>query len=226
MTMPSLRILVTPEERLLPVADDDPLTVALDPAYVVPQRIRWWTAKEPDRPFLREVGGRSASYGEMLTEIARWVTVLRRLGVAPGDRVLSMLASSIDAHALWLAAAWMHAVEVPVNTELRGPFLDHALSDPGAGLCFVRPEHSGVPRSSRTPGIEVVEVPRDGSLTAGEAPAELGPAPAPDDVSCVIYTSGTTGPSKGVLISWAQMSATIGRIPRTSFGEGDVVYSY
>lgn len=48
--------------------------------------------------------------------------------------------------------------------------------------------------------------------------------PAPADPSCVIYTSGTTGVPKGVVISWAQMAASIGRIPRSWLSERDCVY--
>jgi crotonobetaine/carnitine-CoA ligase len=50
--------------------------------------------------------------------------------------------------------------------------------------------------------------------------------PDPADVSCVIYTSGTTGPAKGVLLSWAQLASTIGRIPRSFFSATDAAFAF
>lgn len=218
-------IIETPDKELAPIVDDDPLGIALALNHTLPRRIAEWAAREPDRLLLVEVTGRRCTYGELYDEIGRWGRVLLARGVRPGDRVLSMLPSSIDAHALWIAASCIGAVEVPINFELRGEFLDHALRDPGGQLCFVRPEHAAVPATSDVRGIEVIEVPRDGSLTLASGPLELTSLPRPSDPSCVIYTSGTTGPSKGVIVSWAQMSATIGRIPRSWLSERDVVYS-
>ncbi len=211
---------------MVPASDDDPAAVGLDPEMVLPRRVAWWAAKDPDRPFMTEVTGRTATYGEFWNEVRRWASLLRDRGVQPGDRVLSMLPSSIDAQALWLAAGCIGAIDVPINVELRGTFLDHALRDPGSRLCFARPEHVGIPAMSSVTGIDVVGVERDGSLTRGQPLAALGDLPQPADPSCIIYTSGTTGPSKGVVVRWAQMAATIGRIPRSWLSADDVVYAY
>jgi carnitine-CoA ligase len=205
--------------------DDDPVALALDPSFVLPTRLAWWATRQPDRPFMDEVDGRSATYGEFVDQMLRWCSRLTALGVQRGDRVLSLIPASIDAHALWLAAGCIGALEVPVNPELRGTFLAHALRDPGARWCFVRPEHADVPGSADVAGLDVMVVPRDGSFLAGVEPVALSSWPAPGDTSCVIYTSGTTGAAKGVLITWAQMTATIGRIPRSWFSGGDAVYT-
>src|SRR6478672_1531808 len=114
---------------LMPTAsedDDDPVAAALDPANVLPRRIRHWATHDPGRPFLIEADhGRSATYGELDDLVRRWVSVLDREGVGAGERVVSLLGSSVDAHALWLAAGLIGAAEVPVNPELRGEFLRH-----------------------------------------------------------------------------------------------------
>lgn len=220
-------VLVTPEtytRDVLPLEDDDPLGIALDPAFVLPVRIAAWAAGDPDRPYLHEVTGRRVTYGQFLAEIRRWCTRLIEFGMRPGDRVVSMLPTSIDAAALWIAASCVGGLAVPVNPDLRGSFLEHALRDPGARLCFVRPEHAHLPGTVPVAGLDTVVVERDGSFTAEVAEATIERWPVPTDPCCVIYTSGTTGASKGVVISWAQMSATIGRIPRSWFTAADAIY--
>ena len=213
------------ETSLPPAVDDDVGVYALRPENALPRRIAHWAEIDHDRPFLQEVNGRHATYGQLWSQARRCASLLRGLGVRRGDRIVTMLPASIDAYALWLGAGCIGALEVPVNPDLRGSFLDHALADPGASLCFVRPEFAAVPGCSAVAGLSVIEVPRDGSLTGGVAEAELGDLPLPADPSCVIYTSGTTGPSKGVIVSWAQMAATVGRIPRSWLGPTDAGYA-
>jgi crotonobetaine/carnitine-CoA ligase len=205
-------------------ADDDPATVALDPAHVLPRRVASWAATDPDRPFLVEVGGRRATYGQTWTAVRRWVGWLQDLGVRPGDRVVSMLPPAIDAAVLWMATGSLGALEVPVDPALRGAFLRHVLTDAGARLCLVRPEYTDLVASSGIPDLRVVVVDREGGPADAVPPIPEPALPAPGDPACVIYTSGTTGMPKGVVISWAQMSATIGRIPRGWLSERDCVY--
>jgi crotonobetaine/carnitine-CoA ligase len=209
--------------QLVSAADDDAGGLALDPDRVLPRRVASWAEQDPDRPFLQEVTGRAVSYAESIEGIRRWATVLRDLGVAPGDRVLSMLPASIDAYLLWMAAGCVGACEVPVNPELRGTFLSHALEASGARLCLARPEFVPVAESAAIPGLDVVAVDRERPPTVGAVLGEID-WPTPEDESCIIYTSGTTGPAKGAILSWAQMAATIGRIPRSWLTGDDAVY--
>lgn len=207
----------------VPAHDDDPSTLGLDPALVLPRRVARWAAADPDRPFLVEVTGTTLTYGQTWDAVRRWCTWLTTLGVRRGDRVVSMMPASTDATVLWLALSCLGALDVPVNPELRGTFLAHALSDPGASLCVVRPEFAGTVANSGVE-LDIHPVERGADPAAGCAPAELTALPAPEDPSCVIYTSGTTGAAKGVVQSWAQFSATIGRIPRSTFTRDDAVY--
>lgn len=207
-----------------PRADDDAATLALDPNFVLPRRVAHWAERDPNRPFLIEVSGRTSTYGETLDGIRRWVRYLKEVGVRRGDYVLSMLPASIDAHCLWMATSCLGACEVPINPELRGAFLEHALTDAGARVCFARPEIAPVAIDAGIANLQVFKVDRQ-QPEAAQADPENIELPLPEDPSCVIYTSGTTGPAKGAILSWAQMSATIGRIPRSWFSETDAVYS-
>jgi crotonobetaine/carnitine-CoA ligase len=213
-----------PALPMLRPEDDDAGSVALDPAFVLPRRVAMWATTDHERPFLEEVTGRRVSYGETWTAVRRWAGWLGEVGVRPGDRIVSLLPASVDAVLLWLAAGSIGALEVPIDPALRGAMLRHVLTDSGARLCLVRPEHADLLAGSGVPGLEIVVVPREGSAADTAHPVELPALPRPDDPSCVIYTSGTTGMPKGVVISWAQMAASIGRIPRSWLSADDAVY--
>jgi carnitine-CoA ligase len=205
-------------------SDDDPARLGLDPAFVLPRRVAYWARRDPGRLFLQEVTGRSLSYAEAWHQVARWAGWLRSLGVRRGDRIITMLPASLDAVVLWLTAGCLGAVDVPVDPGMRGTFLSHVLASSGGRLCLVRPEFADLVRSSGVDGLEVITVERHENPAQGTPPARLGELPRPQEPSCVIYTSGTTGLPKGVLLSWAQFSATIGRIPRSWLSERDCAY--
>jgi crotonobetaine/carnitine-CoA ligase len=205
-------------------ADDDPGTYALDPAHVLSRLIAQWADVSPRRPFLEEVTGRSCDYADTWAAVSRWAAWLTGLGVRRGDRVISMLPASVDAVLLWLAAGCLGALEVPVDPALRGPFLEHVLRDSRARLGVVRPEFADLVRSAGVDGLRTVQVGSGSDPTRSLEPHPHLQHASPQDASCVIYTSGTTGMPKGVVMSWAQMAATVGRIPRSWLDESDAAY--
>jgi crotonobetaine/carnitine-CoA ligase len=205
----------------VPAADDDAGSVALDPALALPRRVAWWAERAPARIFLQDVTGRPVTYGQAWQRALRWATWLTDLGLRRGDRLVTMLPASADAILAWLAAGVLGVIEVPVNPELRGTFLTHALASSGARLALVRPEFRSVVSGSGS-DIPVVTAERGRDLPAD--PATLAGYPAVTDPACVIYTSGTTGPAKGVVLSWAQFTANIGRIPQSWLSGDDAAY--
>ncbi len=206
---------------------EPPVPLALDPANVLPRQLAAWARRDPDRPFLTEAGsGRAVSYGEFWDESRRWARLLHERGVRRGDRVGTVLPSSIDAYAAWIGAGLLGAFEVPINPELRGSFLDHVLSDAGVRVCLTRPQYvATLAASARAHDLDIVEAPESDPPTAAHEPLVVDALPEPDDISCVIYTSGTTGPAKGVVISWGQMAAIIDRIPRSRLSAADAAYA-
>jgi len=213
-----------PAAEVFAAADDDPIAVALDREFVLPRRVAMWALTDPDRPFLEEVTGRSLTYSETWHGVRRWITWLSRdLGVKPGDRVLTLLPSSIDFVLAWLALGCIGALEVAVNPELRGTFLSHIVNDSGATLALARPELVSLLDGYDVP---VVAVDRDDDPSAADPDAALVDWPQPADPACVIYTSGTTGPAKGVVLTWAQLAANIGRIPRGWLSRDDAVFAF
>jgi crotonobetaine/carnitine-CoA ligase len=153
----------------------------------------------------------SATYADLVERASRVAGMLRSLGVEPGDRVATMLPSTLDYVAAWHGIVWSGAVDVPVNVEFRGSFLQHVLRDSGSTVLVIDARFL-----SRLPAIDLGEVRH--VLVVGTPAAELpsgvavhafadalahDPVPrrptTDADPTYIMYTSGTTGPSKGAV---------------------------
>jgi crotonobetaine/carnitine-CoA ligase len=190
-----------------------------EPEETLPAAIRDWAEHEPDRPFLREVGGASRSYGQFHEAALRWADAFRQAGIRPGDNVPTMIRTSITAQEYWHGLSWLRAAATGVNTGFRGQSLEYVLTNSQAKRMICAAEFLGrlaevAPRA----GLELVIVADAGDLPA-DFPVPLVPAsqlwdaarpaagltvPRRHEIACISYTSGTTGPSKGVLVPWGR----------------------
>ena len=127
-----------------------------------------------------------------------------------------MLRNRAEFVVAWLAAARLGAVQVPVNVDYRGPFLEHLVNTAAAEVLVVedvlldtvaasagRFAHLRtavvVGEAAPLPG-EIETVPYASLLGGGDAPAvEV----APSDTGAIHFTSGTSGPSKGAVLPHA-----------------------
>ncbi len=207
----------------------------------IPARLAARAQQNPDRTFVTEIGGRTATYGEFQDEALRWAAGLRELGVGAGDNVVTMLPPRIDSFAAWIGMAWLRAVDTACNTEYRGRMLAYLLNDSRAEVAIVAERWLDrlVEVAADAPGLKTVVVPDadaapsglpwhavTGAEVAGSPPADDIDPPDIWDVATMIYTSGTTGPSKGVLVSWGQQyEFSDGVIPAADVDEDDVYYS-
>lgn len=178
------------------------------------------------------------TYGELRDEAARIAGALGALGVEPGDRVATMLDTSLDYVAAWLGVLWAGAIDVPVNTELKGTFLDHVLRDSGADVLVVDARWLERLRHVRAADLRHVVVVGEGDFdpdahrqtlhlfTDMVAADPVGRVPRDDtDIAYIIYTSGTTGPSKGVVHTNRSALWYIQPFRRQlGWRDGDVVY--
>ncbi len=139
------------------------------------------------------------------------------LGIAPGDRVVVVMANcpevGITYAALWRAGA----VPTPVLFLLSETELRHVVVDSGAKAVVTTPEFLAKCRAA-APGLPLVVVDPDpdlGPQGGGELPfAEVEDGPelalverADDDLAALLYTGGTTGRSKGVGLTHAGLDA-------------------
>ena len=173
-----------------------------------------------DRPFVRFEDGQAFTFRALDAWTDELAGSLAALGVRPGDRVLGLVGNRAEAIGMLFATVKLGAVWVPVNTGLRGAFLQHQLHNAEPRVVVledrlaanlrdvaaapVMPEATVIVGDPATPMPPCLQGARRlvfPELRALRAPAGLAlVSPAPGDVAMIMYTSGTTGPSKGVLI--------------------------
>jgi len=142
--------------------------------------------------------------------------------VQAGDRILGLLTNSREFMLTMIATHKLRAIFVPINTELRGNFLEHQVHNSSPRVIVVDDglvDRFNAVDTSQT-GIETVVKVDDETTPSDFLPQSLAgtsqlrlsalletdprveemTTPTPDDVCTIMYTSGTTGPSKGVLM--------------------------
>jgi carnitine-CoA ligase len=152
------------------------------------------------------------SYSQLVERAAAVAHYLRDLGTQPGDRVATMLTSDLDYLAAWHGILWCGAVDVPVNVEYKGMFLEFLLNDAQVEVLVI--DARWLPRLAEidVPALRHVIVAGRGEFDGASprlvvhslADALSGPGVARTqrgelDPTYVVYTSGTTGSPKGVI---------------------------
>jgi carnitine-CoA ligase len=199
--------------------------------------------QSPQRVFLHDVGGEAKTYGDVDHQSDNWSAAFALAGITKDDTIVSFVPTCSTAVEVWLGIAKLGAVEVPLNTHLRGQLLEHQLLDSKAEVAVVDvrflPQILELANAVRQLRLIIVTGDSGVELAAGDA---LAPAadflvsahgttwnrviPSRTDTASVIYTSGTTGPSKGVIVSWAQIAATVqGSIPVADLESDDSYYN-
>jgi carnitine-CoA ligase len=186
----------------------------------LPELIKQVAAAEPGRTLVEEVGGPTTSYAQFYELTTRWLGALARLGVAPGDRVVTLVDGGVAALAVWVGTGWTRAVEVPVNPEYRGSMLANLirkaaprvvistarnlrrLSEVAADLDpFEAVIVSDADAVDETYGLPVICA---SDLFVAVEPAYI---PREWDPAAILFTSGTTGQSKGVVVPWGEIAS-------------------
>ena len=186
--------------------------------WTLPRHLRRQARERGDRPFLQKGDEPALTYAEVLERSLDFAARLSALGVRSGDRVITMMPTSVEAVLAWFGAALMGAVDVPLNTGYLGQTLVHGVNLAAGRVMVVDPAF--LPRLAEVePDLHRLETV---VTTSGAASARfsrmravdldaISPGPALDlpeprfsDLASVVYTSGTTGPAKGVLIPHGQ----------------------
>jgi carnitine-CoA ligase len=152
------------------------------------------------------------SYAQLVERASSVAGYLRELGVQPGDRVATMLTSDLDYLAAWHGILWCGAVDVPVNVEYKGMFLEFLLNDSQVEVLVIDARWLSRLNEIKVPALRHVVVAGGRELDAADsrlavhsfadalsAPGVARTARGELDPTYVIYTSGTTGSPKGAM---------------------------
>lgn len=188
-----------------------------------------------DHAFL-DLNGSIYTYAEVDRRATMFAHSLQALGVAKGDRVLSLLDTSIDVFMVWFAAAKLGAIWVPINLAYRDEYLRHQVSDSGAKLVICEAHYAEriAAISTRLDEVQHLLVRGEGPLPElrfavaalddhrGRDDTPLPTVVSPAETAFIVYTSGTTGPSKGCMLS-QNLLCHLGRqhIAAVPHGPGD-----
>lgn len=184
-------------------------------SFTINEAMKKAVARWPDKVWL-DFSGEKRTFAQTNQAAISLAHGLRGTGVAKGDRVCSILETSIDAVVLWLALAKIGAVSVPINTAYKGEFLRHQIADSDARVLvadaiylpavqavaddlpllshvFIRGQMDG---AAQLPGPALAPLADLFTDHTDEIDGDV----RPDDLCALLYTSGTTGPSKGCMI--------------------------
>jgi long-chain acyl-CoA synthetase len=183
--------------------DGAPLTA---PAAPLHELIHAGRAAAADEPALVSAV-RRLSWRELDDESDALARAYLARGLAPGDRIASLMPNRLALAVHYLACFKAGLVATPLNYRYTHREIDHALEVSGARALLAHAERTeDLAASARVPRLALGTIAYDDAgadafdalLAEGAtASAEL-PSPDPSSPAAIFFTSGSTGPAKGV----------------------------
>jgi len=164
--------------------------------------LHFWAQERPGGPAFDQ-DGRVTTYAEADVLTRQIIALLLARGVGKGDRVAWLGKNRDIYYMIYIAAARLGAVMVPIGWRLAPPEIAYILGDTGAKLLFADAEFMDTARqiAADLPAKpEVIEAEAARTAAAGFEPATYTP-PGPHDPVLQLYTSGTTGNPKGAMLT-------------------------
>lgn len=184
------------------------------PASTVPEQIRLQALERPDAVAVAH-DDHDLTYAELVAAADRVADGLRRLGVAPGDRVVCLLDRTPESIAALLGVMAAGAAYVPVEPGTPAARLQQAVTACDARLVLaVEP--------TAADQVAVADLLTETAL----AGAKAGPD-GPGDAAYVIFTSGSTGTPRAVVVEHGSVCAlAAGTAHDLGLSAADVVLGY
>jgi carnitine-CoA ligase len=181
---------------------------------VVREVLRRRASEEPDRRFVRCGTNDWITFGQVAGRVERLAAGFAALGVEKGDRIGVLSDTREEVFATILACSQAGAINLGLNTFLKGDFLKYQLNDSGATVLVAdRAGWNAVKSFVLETAVRHVVLLDGGAEPVGrvslhdfdEVMAIGTRVPEPDlsprDLLGLLYTSGTTGDPKGCMLS-------------------------
>lgn len=166
--------------------------------------------ERPDAPALIEPSGRTVDFSELERSSRALAAGLRQLGAQRGTRIATFVDDSAAYVELYIAAARIGAVMVPINTRLTAVEASVLIEDCDPLIVVWTGRHTPVMNEVPTAGRVSVVLDGDRSVPGSIAFEDLASTRCDDAEPAVVdaddpyiigYTSGTTGRPKGAVLT-------------------------
>ena len=198
------------------------------------EALQWHAARHPDRVHVRllDESGESTplGYGALYEGARRVAGGLAERGLAPGDSVAIMLPTGLEYLQAFFGALLAGGVPVPIYPPARLSQLEDHLRRHARILDNARARRLVTFRpalavsrllSAQIDGLQgVLDV---DDLLRSRVPERTW-SPAPADVALLQYTSGSTGSPKGVVLTHADLLASLNAMHRALEIDGDDIF--
>ncbi len=168
-------------------------------------------------------GDRRWTYAALLADALRLAGGLRALGLAPGERIVSLYQNTSEAALLHWAAQLSGIAIVPLNWRATAAELDYCAEDAGARAVFFQDVSAeAVAGSTVAQGLLRIGVGPEFQELRSSAALPAAAHGDPEAWSVMLYTSGTTGRPKGVpRLHRAERAAAIAHVAQNRYGRGE-----
>lgn len=177
--------------------------------------------QDPSLSVLETTSGVAYSYAHLNEMTSRYAGYIRKLGVAPGDRIAVQVEKSPEAVFLYLACLQSGAVFLPLNSAYQEGEVDYFLGDATPKVIVHQPKseawmtllcdkHRIAHRFTMTEdsSAQIEQGRHSWHENASKTLPMLEVAHRDaDDLAAILYTSGTTGRSKGAMITHRNLSS-------------------
>lgn len=143
------------------------------------------------------------TYAELISRSEQIAGALQAVGCVPGDRVMLISGSNLDAVDISIASILIRCIPTPMATSAHPDTIGALKADSRPRVVFVEEKHIGLLETSHIDDTRVVVIDGQGVdamsrwLYENEQAIEYSEA-EPEDILTIIYTSGTTSIPKGM----------------------------
>lgn len=160
--------------------------------------------------------GRNTTYQELQDASSRVANGFRAAGISAGDRIGILDKNTDRFFEIWLGAAKLGAVVVPINARLAGPEIEYVVNDAEIKILFIGESFVETVKKLG-PVLKTVKrvIVTDDDFNRWrdkQSDQDIRIESHQDDVCVQLYTSGTTGHPKGVQLTNRNI---LGSLPQT-----------